>query len=94
MVRKICLALATVTAISAVALAPTSASAFGGKWGGGGNWGGGWGGGWGSPHWGHGIGIGLGLGVAAGVLATGTCLRKAVVDTPYGPVVRWVNVCD
>ena len=52
MLRKVTLALVAAASLSAMALAPTAASA--------GPWGGGWGGGWGGyhHHWGHGFGMG------------------------------------
>ena len=70
-------ALAAVAIIGAVAIAPTSASAH---------------------HWGHGwryggYGIGLGVGLATTAIIANTCVRRMVVDTPFGPRVRWVNVC-
>jgi hypothetical protein len=83
MFRKIAFSLATAAALGTVALAPTSASAFGGHFGGG-HWGGrgfGWG------------GVGIGLGLAAGAVAASACVRQTVIYTPAGPVVRWINVC-
>jgi hypothetical protein len=92
MFRKMVFALAATTALGAAALAPTTASAFGGHFGG--------------PHfagphffgphhfgprWGWGFGIGAGL-VGGAIVADG-CLRREVFDTPYGPQVRWVNIC-
>jgi hypothetical protein len=78
MIRKTMLALAATVAIGAAALAPTSASA---GWGHGG---GGWGhGGWGH-HWGYGGGYYVGY---------DSCWRTRWVDTPYGLVLRRVNVC-
>jgi hypothetical protein len=87
MFRKMAFVLAATAAIGAVALAPTSASA----WGHGGHWGGhGWGGhGWG---WG-GFGVGVAAGLVGGAIVANTCVQRQLVDTPYGPVVRWVNVC-
>jgi hypothetical protein len=89
MFRNIAFALATAAALGTATLAPTSASAhpaFGGHFHGG--------------HFGygpHGFGPGLGFGIAAGVLGAGivvdSCYRRAVIDTPYGPEVRLVNVC-
>ena len=87
MFRKMAFVLAATAALGAVALSPTSASAWGR---------GGWGGGWGGHHWGGGwgrVGIGVGLGLVGAGIAANTCLQRQVVDTPYGPVVRWVNVC-
>ena len=53
MLRKLTLALVAAASLSAMALAPTAASAK--------PWGGGWGGGFGGyhHHWGHGFGIGI-----------------------------------
>jgi hypothetical protein len=92
MLRKMAFVLAATAALGAVALSPTSASAHG--WGG---WGGHhWGGGWGGHHWGGGwgrVGIGVGLGLVGAGIVANTCMQRQVIDTPYGPVVRWVNVC-
>jgi hypothetical protein len=111
MFRKITLALATTAALGAAALAPTSASAFGGHFGHGPVVGGhfgphlgphfvgghfgprfygprfgrGWGWGWG--------GAAVAAGVVGGAVVADTCLRREVIDTPYGPQVRWVNIC-
>jgi hypothetical protein len=81
MFRKMAFVLAATAALGAVALSPTSASAWGK---------GGWGGGWGGHHWG---GLGVGVGLVGGAVAANACLQRRVVDTYYGPVVRWVNVC-
>jgi hypothetical protein len=82
MFRKMTLVLAATAALGAVALAPTSASAFGK---------GGFGGG---HHFGRGgFGIGIGLGLVGSAIAVDSCLQRRIVDTYYGPVVRWVNVC-
>jgi hypothetical protein len=78
MLRKTILAIAASAALSVAALAPTSASA---------HWGGGWYGGWGyhpfvrvyaGPVYGYGY---------------GGCTVRRWVYTPYGAVLRWVNVC-
>lgn len=86
MFRKMAFVLAAAATLGAVALSPTSASAWG--------HGGGWGGHWAGHHWGWG---GFGVGVAAGLVGSAiiadTCVQRRVVDTAYGPVVRWVNVC-
>jgi hypothetical protein len=89
MIRKMTFILAATAALGTVALAPTSASAFGK---------GGFGGGFGGGHhfgggWGRGAGIGLGLGLVGAGIAAATCTQRQVIDTPYGPVVRYVNVC-
>jgi hypothetical protein len=94
MFRKMTLVLAATAALGAVALAPTSASAWGH-------------GGWGGHHFGWGgFGAGIGLGLVGSAVAANsyyngyyygygndTCLRRRVVDTYYGPRWRWVNVC-
>jgi hypothetical protein len=89
MFRKIAFAVATTAALGSAALAPASASAhpigFGGHFHG--------------PYFGglHRFGPGWGFGVAAGIVGAGVavdgCYRRAVIDTPYGPEVRLVNVC-
>jgi hypothetical protein len=85
MFRKMAFVLAATAALGAVALSPTSASA----WGHGGRWGGH---GWGGHGWGWG-GFGVAAGLVGGAIVANTCLQRQVVGTPYGPVVRWVNVC-
>jgi hypothetical protein len=82
MFRKMAFVLAATAALGTVALAPTSASA----WGRGGHWGGhGWG-------WG-GFGVGVAAGLVGSAIVANTCVQRRLIDTPYGPVVRWVNVC-
>jgi len=80
MFRKFAFALATTAALGTAALVPTSASAHG-------HFG----------HFGRGHGFGLGLGIAAGIVGAGivadSCYQRMVVETPWGPRVRWVNVC-
>jgi hypothetical protein len=78
MFRKMALVLAATAALGAVALSPTSASA----WGYGHHWGG-WGG----------FGVGVAAGIVGSAIVANTCVQRQVVATPYGPVVRWVNVC-
>jgi Spy/CpxP family protein refolding chaperone len=78
MLRKVTLALVAAASLSAMALAPTTASA--------GPWGGGWGGGF-HHHWGHGFGIGFIGGGYDGCYVTRSVL------TPYGYRLRTVNVC-
>ena len=88
MLRKTIFALSTAAALSAATLAPTSAFAGGGGGGGGGGWhGGGWYGG------GFGVGTAIGLGILAGAAYDSTCVVERVINTPYGPVVRRINVC-
>jgi hypothetical protein len=98
MFRKMTFVLAATAALGAAALAPTSASAFGGPHLGGPHIAG--------PHfggprffgprfghrWGWG-GVGIAAGLVGGAIAADACLRREVFDTPYGPQVRWVNVC-
>jgi hypothetical protein len=85
MFRNLTFVLAATAALGAVALSPTSASAWGK---------GGFGGGWGGHHFGWGaVGIGVGVGLVGSAIAANTCLQRRVFDTPYGPVVRYVNVC-
>jgi len=79
MLRKLTLAIVAAASLSAMALAPTAASAH--------PWGGGWGGGWGGyhHHWGHGFGIGF--------VGGGDGCYVSRVLTPYGYRYRTVNVC-
>jgi hypothetical protein len=95
MFRKIAFALAATAAIGAAALAPTAASARPG-------FGPGFGGHFGphphfvGPHyWGRGLpwGVGIATGLVGGAIVADACLRREVFDTPYGPSVRWVNIC-
>jgi hypothetical protein len=89
MFRKIAFALATAATLGTAALAPTSASAhpvgFGGH---GPRFVGPYGFG---PRWGVGVGLAAGI-VGAGIAVDG-CYRREVIDTPYGPEVRLVNIC-
>jgi hypothetical protein len=82
MLRKVTLALVAAASLSALALAPTTASA-GFK---GGNWGGGF---HHHGHWGHGFGFGVGY-VDGGYDG---CYQTRRVFTPYGVTFRTVNVC-
>jgi hypothetical protein len=81
MLRKLTLGLVAAASLSAMALAPTAASA--------GPWGGGWGGGWHHHHhFGHGVGIGfIGGGYDDG------CYVTKLVPTPFGYRMRTVNIC-
>ena len=81
MFRKFALALGTTIAIGTAALIPTSASAH-------------MHGGHGHGHW-HG-GFGWGVGIYAPVYATAPdCyVVKRVYNTPAGPVVRRITICD
>ena len=80
MFRKLTLALGATVAIGAAALIPTSASAHMH--------------GHGHGHW-HG-GFGWGVGIYAPVYASAPdCyVVKRVVDTPFGPRVRRITICD
>jgi hypothetical protein len=90
MLRKTIFALSTAVALSAATLAPTSAFAGGGGGGGGGGW---HGGGWHGGGFGFGVGTAIGLGILAGAAYDSTCVVERVINTPYGPVVRRINVC-
>jgi hypothetical protein len=80
MFRKLTLALVAAASLSAMALAPTAASA---------GWkGGGWGGGWHHHH--HGFGIGF---IGGGYGGYDGCYQVRRVPTPYGYRFRTVNVC-
>jgi len=79
MLRKTILAGAAALTLGAAALAPTSASAW-------------WGGHPGWHGWHHGWFHRPAVRVYAGPIYGG-CIHRRVVWTPYGPAVRWVNVC-
>ena len=82
MLRKLTLGLVAASAVAIAALAPTSASAFGGHghWGGGFH--GGWHGGWGGPRY-----------FAPRVVVGGPCLVRRLVATPWGYRYQLVNRC-
>jgi hypothetical protein len=80
MLRKFTLALVAAASLSAVALAPTAASAK--------PWGGGWGGGWGFHH--H-FGPGFGIGYIGG--GYDGCYVTRPVLTPFGYRYRTINIC-
>ena len=87
MFRKLSLAAVAAVSLGAAALAPTSASAWGGGHGG---WHGGWQGGW---HYGWGWGgprYFVGGPVSYGY---GGCYVRRLVPTPWGPRWRLVNRC-
>lgn len=84
MFRKITLALVAAASLSAMALAPTAASAHPGF-----GWGGGFHGGWGH-HFGGGFGIGY---IGTGYVDSGCYVTQRVL-TPYGYRLRTVNVCN
>ncbi|NVN84773.1 MAG: hypothetical protein HXX15_01680 [Rhodopseudomonas sp.] len=82
MFRKLVLGLVAAASLSAVALAPTAASAK--PWG----WGPGWGGGWGHHHyWGPGFGVGY-----VGFNDDG-CYVTRRVHTRHGWRLRTLNIC-
>ena len=78
MLRKLALGLVAAASLSAMALAPSAASAH--PWGG-----------WGGFHHFHGYGFGVGY-VAAPVDEDGCYVTRRVM-TPYGYRLRTVNVC-
>jgi hypothetical protein len=80
MLRKLSLVAIAAASLGAAALAPTSASAWGG-------WHGGWHG-WGGPR----IVIG-GPAYYGGGYAYGGCYVRRLVPTPWGPRWRTVNRC-
>jgi hypothetical protein len=84
MLRKLALGLVAATSLSAMALAPTAASA--------GPWGGGWGGGWGYHH--HHFGHGFGIGFIGGGYGDDGCYVTRRVPTPFGYRLRTINVCE
>jgi hypothetical protein len=99
MLRKLSLAAVAAVSLGMAALAPTSASAWGGHggWHGGGWHGGGWHGGWYGPrfygprfyaggpaYYGYGYGYGY---------PYGGCYVRRLLPTPWGPRWRLVNRC-
>jgi hypothetical protein len=86
MLRKLSLALVAAVSLGAAALAPTSASA----WGGGshsGGWHGGWHRGWGGPR------FFVGGPVYGYNNGYGGCYVQRLVPTPFGPRWRLINRC-
>ena len=83
MLRKIALALVAAASLSAVALAPTAASAH---WKGGGGFGG-------FHHHHHHFGPGFGIGYIGGGYGGDGCFVTRRVLTPFGFRWRTVNVC-
>jgi opacity protein-like surface antigen len=81
MLRKLSLVAVAAASLGVAALAPTSASAWGG-------WHGGWhhGWGWGGPHFFVG-------GPAYDGYGYGGCYVRRLVPTPWGPRWRLVNRC-
>jgi hypothetical protein len=87
MLRKLSLAAVAALSLGVAALAPTSASAWGG-------WHGGWHGGGFYHHWGWGPRIYVGGPVYyGGYGGYGGCYVRRLVPTPWGPRWRLVNVC-
>ena len=80
MLRKLSLVAIAAASLGAAALAPTSASAWGG-------WHGGWRGGWGGPR------IVIGGPAYYGGYGYGGCYVRRLVGTPWGPQWRLVNRC-
>ena len=80
MIRKLILSLGATAAIGAAALTPTTASAWG----------------HGHGHWGHHWRGGYGLGFYGPTYVAGPdCyIVRRVIETPYGPRVRRVTVCN
>jgi hypothetical protein len=85
MLRKLTLGLVAAASLSAVALAPSAASAK--------PWGGGWGGGWGFHHH-HYFGPGIGIGYIDGGYGDDGCYVTRRVMTTFGYRLRTINVCD
>ena len=82
MLRKLSLAVVAAASLGVAALAPTSASAWGGGW----HHHGGWHHGWGGPRF-----IVGGPAYYAG--GHGGCYVRRLVGTPWGPRWRLVNRC-
>ena len=83
MLRKLSLVAVAAASLGAAALAPTSASAWGGH-----GWHGGWhhhGGGWGGPR--------FFVGGPAYSYGYGGCYVRRLIPTPWGPRWRLVNRC-
>ena len=80
--RKLSLVAVAAASLGAVALAPTSASA----------WGGGWHGGWHHGWWGPRIVVG-GPAYAYPSYGYGGCYVRRLVPTPWGPRWHLVNRC-
>jgi len=81
MFRKLTIALGAAAVVAAAALAPTAASAapHGHHWG---------------HHGWHGGGFNIGFYGPAYAAAPDCYIVRRVIDTPYGPRVRRVTVCD
>jgi hypothetical protein len=85
MFRKLSLVAVAAASLGVAALAPTSASAWGGWHGG---WHHGWGGGWGGPRFYVG-----GPAYYGGYGGYGGCYVRRLVATPWGPRWRLINRC-
>jgi len=86
MLRKLSLVAVAAASLAVAALAPTSASAWGGH-----GWHGGWHGGWG---WrGPGVFVGGPAYYPAYSYGYGGCYARRLVPTPWGPRWRLVNRC-
>jgi hypothetical protein len=83
MLRKLSLVAVAAVSLGVAALAPTSASAWGG-------WHGGWHGGWGGPRFFVGGPAFYGYGYGYG---NDSCNVRQLVPTPWGPRWRLVNRC-
>ncbi len=81
MLRKLSLAAVAAVSLGVAALAPTSASAWGG-------WHGGWHGGYYHHGWGPRVYVG-----GPYSYGYGGCYARRLVPTPWGPRWRLVNVC-
>jgi hypothetical protein len=86
MLRKLSLALVAALSLGAAALAPTSASAWGG-------WHGGWHHGWGGPRFFAGGPVYVGGPAYYGYGYYGGCYVRRLVPTPFGPRWRVINRC-
>ncbi len=78
MFRNLALALGATVVIASAALIPTSASAHM----------------HGHGHWGHGWGYGIGIYAPTTYVASDCYYVKQLVNTPVGPRVRRIQVCD
>jgi hypothetical protein len=85
MLRKLSLVAFAAASLGVAALAPTSASAWGG------GWHGGWHRGWGGPH--LYVGGPVYYGGPAYNYGYGGCYVRQLVPTPWGPRWRLVNRC-
>jgi hypothetical protein len=88
MLRKLSLVALAAASLGVAALAPTSASAWGGWHGGGAGWHGGWHRGWAAPR----VYVG-GPGYYGYGYGHGGCYERRLVPTPWGPRWRLINRC-